>query len=228
MAWSSSNTGLLTINSSGVASRVGSFSGDVTITATMTLASGCGTTAVKKVVHVGTPSFYGAGQYQFDACTYQAYISPQSGGGPTWSVVSGSVGLGSTTGYSVYATSTTGGVIAVTISNACGNSTMEFTIPGCESLLQAYPNPASDELILELKDGENIANMTQIIYLYHEGSTAPILSIDIQEALSKKTSTQKNLIKVDVSKYPRGTYYLHLVKTTDGKSNTEKTRIILK
>lgn len=226
VTWSTSNSGLLTINSAGLATRVGSFSGDVTVNATMTLASGCGTTVIKKTVHVGTPSFSGAGQYQFDACTYQAYISPQSGANPTWSVVSGSVGLGSTTGYSVYASSTTGGVIAVTINNACGSSTMEFTIPGCEGMFSVYPNPAKDNITLAFKEIENEESLPSKIVFYKEGSDNPYKVTKLDEALGEGLSKVRRNVTFDVSMLPRGIYYLHIF-SANGDKILEKTRILL-
>lgn len=52
VAWSSSNTGGLTITNGGVATRVGGFNGSVTITATIN--AGCGNANIQRTVQVGT------------------------------------------------------------------------------------------------------------------------------------------------------------------------------
>src|SRR5690606_30191856 len=53
VSWSTDAPSILTINSAGVASRVGSASGRVAITATIT--TGCGPISVQRFVHVGLP-----------------------------------------------------------------------------------------------------------------------------------------------------------------------------
>lgn len=226
MTWSSSNPSGLTISSSGSATRVGAFKGKVTLTATMTLASGCGTTAVKKIVEVGQPVITGAGSYQFSECTYQAYIGVQPGYSATWSVVSGSVSLGSTTGYSVYASSTTGGVIEVYLTNACGNSTpQQFYIPGCESSMLVYPNPAKGKFFVDFGKSLSLESLPTQLNLFSESSTNPVRTVHISQEHSQGRLIDGKL-EIDVSDIKSGIYYLHSTYADD-KGRNSRVRILI-
>src|SRR5690606_22804375 len=237
VSWSSSNIGVLTINSSsGVATRVGLNSGSVVITATITTA--CGSTSITKNVHVGLPTnVYGLLDGQ--PVSYPQYCNTASrlavfGSGIqtyNWAVTDGSIALTPLIDhphmadigfFSDYVR------IRARVSNTCGNSDFIYYLLDPTMWFMAYPNPATNELTIQFSDISDAELLPKAVYLYHESSTIPKKQANVKEVYDKNGLLEGNKLIWDVSSLPRGTYYLHVVPSEKSdKKGIEKLRIIL-
>lgn len=244
VSWSSSNTGAVTINSSGVATRVGSFNGSVTITATVNT-GGCSGVQLKKIVTVGTPNLVKTVNGSLITGPYP--VSP----GGTYTLNTSSNSTSATFNYNNYSgtgnmtislynpsnpstpmyvngSSTVGSrYVRVTGTNTCGSYYEDFVfyIPG--GMLKAYPNPAKDILVIEFSSSES-TNLPNEISLISEKTGSIVRAISPQEFYRNGNFEDGNKIKLDVSTYPRGIYYLHIKPdATESKQTIEKIRIVL-
>ncbi|MBE9463747.1 T9SS type A sorting domain-containing protein [Dyadobacter subterraneus] len=241
--WSSSNTGLLTINSvSGLATKVG----NAQYATVSSLINGCNV-GLSKTVYVGTPTApsllyvpnaspdnqlcrntdtaitltnsnqtsQSVTQYDWSAGSWASYLITYPGTPiPTTYAL-----------FNVPSSGPTSQSISVTAQNACGVSspiTKIFVTVACGGPISrmAYPNPASDILTLGFEESNH--KLPEQILLYNEESQKVVYSITYEElaiALSKAMT-----IDIPVKNYPRGTYYLHIVKS---EGDVDKTRVIL-
>lgn len=94
-------------------------------------------------------------------------------------------------------------------------------------MLKAYPNPATDVVVIELNSTESADLPDEISFISEKtGSTVKIISP--QDLYRNGNIEDGNKIKLDVSTYPRGTYYLHIKPNkTESTQITEKIRIVL-
>jgi hypothetical protein len=227
VVWSTSSS-VLTINSSGVATRVGS--GGQAVTVTATISNECGVSVLKKTVWVGTPYvdittpdvFCYGNMYSFSAINNsgEPYIT-----GYNWWTTSPNLYLYGSTFQTVSASSSIPGTYYVNVNttNACGTTTQSVGVYvemcGSKFSYNIYPNPAKTYIYIEFPEKTSISDLPEKIILYSEFSTEPIKSITLNDLIDK------NKIKLDVYNLPRGTYYIHLSGGLKGYS--EKSRIIL-
>ncbi|MFD1001664.1 S8 family serine peptidase [Ohtaekwangia kribbensis] len=245
ITWSSSNTSGVTINSSGVATRVGSFTGTVTITATFN--GVCGVVALSKAVTVGAPSPISSltvrmGPPSGNQLCYNYNLgiavgnSNQSAQGVTqynWNFGSWAPyftdydGLGVYTSVAMLTVNSSAAPsqsISVTAQNSCGISSpysKTFYASSCGSMSVAYPNPTSDILSLSFDDAP--VALPQQIILYSEKTQKVVYTIS-SEKLTTAFSNEKTL-NIPVNTFPRGVYYL---RVENGDRKTDQIRIVLK
>jgi hypothetical protein len=160
-SWSSNTTSGLTINSTtGVATRVGNFNGQVVITAL--ISGSCLNITFTKSVIVGTPFFQTGSSTLCNSRTSSVFFqSPVSltwevldsfnevvdgGVGTSFTIYGGTLGVGTfklRAGQTTCSSRTSWKQTTVRVNN-CGSSAMV--------MLNAYPNPASYMLTIELTD----------------------------------------------------------------------------
>ena len=238
VAWSSSNTGGLSINSSGVATRVGSFDGYVTLTASFS--GSCPHGPATKQVKVGSPSLIktingvAAGTTPVSAGNlYNLSASSNTIGSTTFSYnnYSGTGNMNidlyspssANTQMYVYSSSTNGSRhVRVNATNSCGSYYEDFVfylVGG--SFMSVYPNPVQNEITIEAQAAET---MIESIVLLSE-QTGQIAKSAAVKDLKNGNKIQGNKILLNVADLPRGTYYLQL--NTKEKSDQPKERIRL-
>lgn len=239
VSWSSSNTSILTINSStGAATRVGN--GQVTITATISYFSGCPGFRITKTVNVGKPAItflvngqpFQSGQVCVGSTQYIDVVGHDPMNSYTWTLQAGSTGSlsgsgpsGSFVNYSIACSG-----ISVVASNSCGTTNTGLTICTKNCFMAAYnvyPNPAKDYLNVTFDDVKSLAALPEQIVLYSERSTAPVKSVSLKDTFEQGTFKNGNTIELPVSDLPRGTYYLHIVPQKDSDQKVDKIRIVL-
>ncbi len=225
--WSSSNTGVLTINAStGAASRVGD--GQVTITATISYFSGCPGFQLTKTINVGKPTIsftvngqpFQNGQVCVGSSNYIDIVGHDPMNSYTWTLQPGSTGSlsgsGSSATFSNNSIACSG--ISVVASNSCGTTNTGLTICTKNCFMAAYnvyPNPAKDYLNITFGDVKTTTALPEQVILYGEQSMAPIKSISVKDVFEQGTFKNGNTIEMQVKDLPRGTYYLHVVPQKD-------------
>lgn len=169
VTWASSNTSGLTVTNGGVATRVGSFSGSVTLTATIN--TGCGNTVVTRLVQVGAGTV--GGTYQYGGSTYQVNnpgngISVSNSSPNIFINLTNSQGSAATYAWTVTGQSSSGATFSSSgntasvyvsggkylncqcvVSTTCGSSTVTFSCYNYSTgswRVAAYPNPSSENL----------------------------------------------------------------------------------
>lgn len=227
-SWSSSNTGILTINSStGSASRVGSAQGQVTITATIT--TGCGTLQLTKVVWVGNPNLtkkingavagttpvYPGNLYDLTAESQSPSTSfnynDYTGSGDM--VIDIYYPNSANTQMYVYGTSTYGSRhVRVTATNACGSYYEDFVFYIPSFFKAVYPNPAKEYLTLEFNNLTEKATLPDAVELYNEASMKKEVILTIDDILKDTKNQQGNRYVLDIKDLKRGVWYLHAVR----------------
>lgn len=239
VAWSSSNTGGLNINSSsGAATRVGSFDGYVTLTASFS--GSCPHGPATKQVKVGSPSLIKtingvvAGTTPVSAGNlYNLSASSNTIGSTTFSYnnYSGTGNMtidlyspsSANTQMYVHSSSTNGSRnVRVNATNSCGSYYEDFVfylIGG--SFMAVYPNPVQNEVTIE---AQAVETMLESIVLFSE-QTGQIAKVAVVEDLKYDNRLQRDKILLNVADLPRGTYYLQLV--TKEKSDQPRKRIRL-
>lgn len=244
VAWSSSNTSAVTITSGGVATRVGSYNGSVTITATIN--GGCTNIVLTKTLTVGIPNLVktingtvagttpvtAGNMYNLNA-TSNSTVSTTFNYNNYYGTGNMTIDLYSpnspATQMYVYSTSTSGSRhVRVTVTNTCGSYYEDFVFYLMGGSMMAYPNPATDLLTLEFVNAEISESLPEKVELYSEGSSKSIKTILIQDIYKNKAFKDGNKVELDVSNLPRGTYYLHVIPGKGQNQQIEKTRILLK
>ncbi len=241
--WTSSNTSLLTINSStGVATKVGTSSGNVTIT--MTYSSSMASYAITKNIWVGTPDVstikydngIGAGtsNYVSPNTTHTVYLDQQN-------VINGNVsttnwnpnpnvGYGYGTAFSQFNFNLTSGSSItfnpVSAINSCGtsNRTLAFI---ANSSFKIAPNPAKDVLKIIFDNVEYLDALPVQIELYSESSLKVVKSISIAQVYNEKLFVEGNVLAIDVRDLPRGIYYLRIVPNKNVDDDVKQIRVSL-
>jgi hypothetical protein len=227
--WTSTNAAILINATTGVATVAsGTTSTSTTINATITNA--CGN--LSKTVTAGVPSanintlIYPNGQRGVDpvslcgGCQYTFFVDPVIGASSyTWVLPPGfSFTSGSTTAYPGIRTSTIAGsyTLYCSANNSCGSRwTNDLFIVigsgggGIEQRIAVYPNPTSEELVVEASPTE-------------EGVTTSLSESDfsatVRNELNKDVKSEKSKngkIRIDLRDLPEGFYVLN-VETKDG------------
>lgn len=128
----------------------------------------------------------------------------------------------------VYSNSTNGfRQVKLTATNACGNYAEDFVFLLESGNFKAYPNPAKEKITLEFGNPAMLAVMSTKVELYPEKSAKPVHSMLIKDLFDDKGFREGNKLDLDVSKLPRGTYYLHVRRQDHSKEIVEKLRFIL-
>ena len=231
LAWSSSNPSGLSINpSTGVATRVNNFNGQVTVTATVS-GGGCNA-SVQQTVWVGNPPanigtlIYPSGSRGIDPVTlgpastyqFQGDYVPQATSF-RWLLPPGfSFYSGNTTSSPFITTSATVGsyILYCAAANACGQSwthSLGITIstggggccPAAAVRLSAFPNPASSTMTVQLIDslatGESQTPDQPYRLTLVDRLGTPVFS----------AQPSGHSVQVPVSQLPAGVYYLNVV-----------------
>lgn len=234
VAWSSSNTSAVTINSSGVATRVGSFHGSVTLTATVS--GGCGTLVLTKTISVGKPIATNIAISAPNNCagTSQLVVATMTGNpsSSVWSITSGNASNASLSDFGNGSASFFTNVpdcygLTLNMSNSCGSASAGTTIciDNCSARYTVFPNPAKDQPSVKFDHYESSASMPDQISLFSEKTQEAVYTIKSDGIYSKSGSD--GLFKIDVGSLPRGTYYLHVTYSKNGEQTTDRTRIVL-
>lgn len=225
--WSSSNTTLLTIDpSTGIAKRIGTENGMVTITAVIDVCSTPMT--LTKDVYVGVPEIslttdpvnrdgvITATLTEVPFATYNWYLD----GNLAMSGIKNSEDLNSgNCGITHF--------VQATVKNACGTTAMtnqiSFRWDCTQEGIKVYPNPARDVISFDYNSNANVELQPKQIILYNEKS-------DVVRSISNTTAYSANIPKnsktqFNVSDLPRGTYYLYVIP--NGSSKPEVKRVLL-
>src|SRR5690606_12343932 len=220
VSWSTSNGSAATINSSGVATRVGSFSGNVAIIALLTNSNGC-SMAISFPVWVGPPNVDNI-LPSSPICTgdiqqLTAFPLPQGPGTSySWLVHFPSSGgfVGATNLPSVdfqdFIAETSH--ISVAAINVCGSSGADLFLTTMPCLLSytIYPNPAKYYITIEFEKPVNVDGLPDEIAFYSDKSTIALQTVNVHELFSQKAFINGNQIQINAKDLPRGIYYLHV------------------
>ncbi|TLV02476.1 T9SS type A sorting domain-containing protein [Dyadobacter luticola] len=233
------STGGVTVNGGSIVTALPGVSSTVTIAN-----SSSGTYSVKAVVpscsnlestltsaNLGTPVITNPSYSLFDPGSNMWQFT-QISGYPSvtyaFTVTSGSASIVQNYG-DAYITTSSGATICVSGTNSCGTGTSYcFYIPGAGGMLKTiYPNPASNLLSLEFADTESANSIPFQVVLYSEKSGEEIKNISADELSRLESYKANHKIEMDVSKFPRGTYYIHVISDEKSKLPVRKERIIL-
>jgi len=238
VSWSTSNPSGLTINAStGEATRVGSFNGQITIIAT--IAGACGNTNFTKTVTVGTPTPTGINGPNYDLCRQRDH--PQNEGayhvnnplpGVTyhWEFVRSNGQVFSLGSDLVVWINASAGIF---FSSGAGTHTLRVRAFSCGQFspwhsssiiflncsmarLAIYPNPASEELNISYQ-ADSINGMD---FTFEEYQITLLNSG--QEKIYSFIGTEKS-VTIPIGQFPKGTYYLII----NNKESVIQRRIII-
>ncbi|MET7259390.1 S8 family serine peptidase [Dyadobacter fermentans] len=227
-----------------LATRQNGYSGAGMITATLTVPNACAPIPVKRTIWVGSPNL---------TKTVNGVISGTTSvtAGGSYNLAASSSSPGTTFNYNnyagsgnmtidlytpnspatqmyVYSNSTNGfRQVKLTATNACGNYAEDFVFLLESGNFKAYPNPAKEKITLEFGNPAMLAVMSTKVELYPEKSAKPVHSMLIKDLFDDKGFREGNKLDLDVSKLPRGTYYLHVRRQDHSKEIVEKLRFIL-
>lgn len=223
VSWASSNTSILTINSStGAATKVSN--GSVTITAT--ISTGCGNVQLTKSIWVGNPDLTkkingvinGTVEVTAGSMNYLEASSNSPGTSFNYDDYNGSGDISitlyspNTPNTNMYVSSlSTNGLrfVKVTATNSCGNYSEDFVFY-MESFLRAvYPNPAKNILTLEFNTSKE--TLPDAIELINEKSKKKEVSLSIDDLLKDAQKLQENKYTLDISQLERGVWYLRVI-----------------
>lgn len=155
----------------------------------------------------------------FYATNYSWVVDPPS--------LSGN-GTMSPSGGSCYVTITGFYRVVGTASNSCGSGSAFFYLYPCSNMgYTVYPNPAKDVVRIEFDYPEIAEALPDRIDLLSEASTDPIKTIDVQKTYRDKSFKGGKNIEFDVSKLPRGTYYVHITNNRREDQKLDIIRILL-
>jgi hypothetical protein len=226
--WSSSDPTILTINeNTGVAKRVGTESGNVTLTATIDV---CGTSLTfSKNIYIGLPSLtttianvnsYGVVAINTTEVIYGTY---------NWHIDGKLIKSGLESEVSINGgTCGANHFIQATVTNACGTTPLSNQVSyswTCTNTgANIYPNPARDVISVDFESESADKLLPKEILLYNEKS-AIVRSVSGSNSFSAASSTKRT--QMDVASLPRGTYYLYVIPEKDSGQKTEVKRILL-
>lgn len=226
--WSSSDPSLLSINeNTGVAKRIGTGSGHVTLTATVDV---CGNPLTfSKNIYIGLPSLtttiLNTDPYGVVAITtteilygkYNWYLDGNLAKTGTESEVNLN---GGTCGAEHF--------IQATVTNACGTTPLSNQVAyswKCTNTgANIYPNPARDMISVDFESESADKSLPREILLYNEKS-AIVRAVSGASSFLATRSTRTT--QMDVGSLPRGTYYLHVIPVKDSGQKAEVKRIVL-
>ncbi|WHZ06750.1 MAG: Zinc metalloproteinase precursor / aureolysin [Cytophagales bacterium] len=221
VSWSSSNTSGLTINStSGVATRVNSYSGQVIVSALVT-GAGCNTT-VTVPIWIGQPASPGSLNKNINNppfCVGATVIANVNtvGGASTYAWASGNPSILEVSGSGTYvnlladAAGTT--YFTLTTSNACGSINKKYiaAISNCSGgggqmmSVAVFPNPASTSLTV------NVVDSTQSIASVTLPQPCQIMLFNKSGQRVYSTQSSNCTVSVPLLGLPSDLYYLNVV-----------------
>ncbi|CAG5074667.1 hypothetical protein DYBT9623_05354 [Dyadobacter sp. CECT 9623] len=224
-------------NSNSPQTILGSVSADLTASAQgsfnvkgySTVCGKSSTTSITRYIYYGLPALSGANQYLFEPTTnlWHCSVNPQYSANHNWTVISGDASI-SPTSFAAYVSSVNGGVVAVSLSNGCGSTGQQyFTIPPSGGMLMAYPNPAKEQLTLQLKNTEILELLPESITLVDELTGSEALSVPVNDIFQKKQFQDGNKLLLDVKSLRRGIYYLNIISKPNSNQKSQKIRIKL-
>jgi len=218
VTWSSSNPNGLSVNSStGAATRVNNYNGQVTVTATVS-GGGC-STSVSQNVWVGQPGSPLSLNKNINnppfcvGATVIASINPV-GGASSYSWVSNNLSMleasGSSTYVNLQAIASGTCTFSVTVSNTCATTGKSYftSIQDCSGgggmYMTSYPNPSSTTMTVSVTDSLSKGNEGflpqpyQLSLFNHFGNTVYSVQSDLRT------------IQLPVGSLPPGIYYLNV------------------
>lgn len=120
--------------------------------------------------------------------------------------------------------------ITVSGSNPCGSANRTFTFTTSSGGWRlASANPATDAVIVEFDNPNQLEALPDQVDLLSGESTKPVKSVNIKEVYEKKAFKDGNKIQFDVQELPRGVYYLQVKNSRekDKGKQVESIRILL-
>jgi hypothetical protein len=239
VTWLTSDASKLTINSSGVATRVGSSNGLVTITGRIT--NGCGTFNVNREVWVGNPILSSVSPSNTTFCTGSTLTISASPSYQQWLNYSWTKTYGSGGNNGYFSSSSTNSyvdfvdytaeysTISLNVSNSCGSLSSGASLISQNCFKMAiYPNPATDVIAVEFESAEDKPTFPENILLISEGSGMTMKKVDTNISKSTTDLSKKQKFDLNVSDLPRGTYFLHLLYPSKSNKKSEKVQVVLK
>lgn len=213
--WLSSNTNILTINSSGEASRVRSSWGEVELTATLS----CDNLQVKRKIWVGQPypedfrivNYQGTSE-NWEICPGTVYtfksenhLNPYYTNNFNWQITNGTIhsGQGTRQINASWPNDNSLGILSLTLSNSCGSGASDGAafLVSCGSMaMMVYPNPADAELNVVIADNSE----------EEKKSDYEIVLLDNEMRQVYRNSTKNKNIKFSTEKLKNGIYFIHL------------------
>ena len=128
-----------------------------------------------------------------------------------------------------FGTNTTGQYYLTTYAsnNVCGSNSRSvlFYVNNCGYRLAS--NPAQNTITLTFDEPKHYESLPYLAELYSEKSTVPVSTIKQVEGKESIDLVDSNKLGFDVSKLPRGTYYLHLHFRSRINQEADKIRILL-
>ena len=237
VGWSSSNTGIASVDQSGTLTRVG----DGLVTLTASIASNGHTYFITKDVAVGSPAAL-SGTYRYGPSVY-AINNPSTGIGVSNSTPSITISLqqASPTTSFVWATVSSGGSssfsgngpnaslylsggayrnISCYPTNACGNG--PTTTFNCYNYSGSYrmvasPNPTSGDLmvtateVLTEQEALSLIKTNQLL-ITDDLKKVDLLLYDKNGGIVQKGKLTEKKLKFGTQSVPNGVYYLHIVE----------------
>lgn len=230
--WSSSNTAIATVNSSGQVQRVG----DGSVTVSVSLTNGCYHYTVHKTTYVGNPVAVG-GTYSYGIYTYPVN-NPSigigvSGANPyisfnltqtdpsasfSWNVASSS-GNSWFTPNGNTGTAYVGSGASITITcrsvNSCGNGPLTtFNCYNYSYRMVAAPNPAHQTMtvkavLIEDDDQQRELAATEKLLYTQDTNNIPVRLLDKDGNVVASGKLADHSVVFNVEKLPDGFYYLH-------------------
>jgi hypothetical protein len=222
-------SGLYVSSGQGTANTQLAVNGNGNSFATVTFQDACGNplSSPTKDIIVGTPQIAYPNLWLFDANSNMWQFSHDYSPGASWNyyVAAGSASLVQNVG-DCYITTQSGASVCVYGTNSCGQgSTYCFDVPAGGGMMRAAPNPAKNNLTLQLNTYQSLKEMPSQIELYPENSTKAVKIVSTDDL--KKSFTNSDQLDLDVSNLARGVYYLHIIPKAESKQSTQRIRIIL-
>ena len=227
--WSSSNESVLTINEkTGLAKRIGTESGETTITATIDV---CGKPLTfSKIVYVGLPSVtttltavdtYGIvamNSTEIVNATYNWLLDGTLVKSGFENDVKMNGGMCGTNHF-----------VQGTVTNACGTTPLseklEYSWKCTNTGAIVYPNPATSVISVDFESETAETELPKEILLFNEKSTL-VRSISNSGDTAGVIASKKT--QFEVATLPRGTYYVYVIPTKDSGRKTEVKRVVLR
>ncbi len=227
--WSSSNESVLTIDvTTGLAKRVGTKSGETTITASIDV---CGRTLIfTKVIYVGIPSVtttlttvdtYGivaVNTTEIIHSTYNWFLDGTLVKSGFENAVKINGGMCGTSHF-----------IQGNITNACGTTPLseklEYNWKCTNTGAIVYPNPATNVINVDFESETAETELPKEILLFNEKST---LVRSIANSGDTASVIAARRTQFDVATLPRGTYYVYVIPTKDSGRKTEVKRVVIR
>ncbi|MCF0075616.1 S8 family serine peptidase [Dyadobacter sp. CY261] len=241
--WYSSNTSILTINSStGVATRVGTGSGPVTIT--MRYSSSLASYDITKEIWVGTPDVStikydngvsaGGGNYVTPYSNHTVYLDQQNVikanvTNTEWDP-NPNIGYGYGMGFSQFDFSLNPGSTVVfnpvSSTNICGTTNRSLSFTANSSFLLA-PNPATTELKIIFDNVDSKENIPILMTLVSESTLQTVKNLTRDDVLRNENIKSTKTFTIDVSKLPRGVYFFQAKQDETSNIETKSIRVLL-